>query len=257
MKLHYKKLGQENHQPLIILHGLFGSLDNWISLAKYFAEHFEVYLVDQRNHGKSPHSPNFSYQHMADDLQEFITDYKIENPIILGHSMGGKTAMLFACLHPNLVKKLIIVDIAPKTYPVHHDSIIESLKKLPLNKIKKRSEAEEMLSKYILEKDVRQFLLKNLTRDDNGNYQWKMNLPIIAQNIEIIGYGLPDNAIFNKDTLFIRGLKSKYIVDDDMIILKRHFPNSTLASVEDAGHWVHAEAPQILYDLVLKFSKSG
>lgn len=255
MKLHYKELGEEKQQVLIVLHGLFGSLDNWITLANYFADHFHVYLIDQRNHGKSPHSDDFSYQFMADDLLEFINDHKIENPIILGHSMGGKTAMLFATQHPELLKKLIVVDIAPKTYPVHHDTIIAGLKSLPLSSIQRRNEADELLYKSIPQFDTRQFLLKNLTRSENGGFKWKMNLPVIEKNIEIIGHGLDENSIFEKETLFIRGLKSDYIKDEDISLLSKHFPKSKLESVVNAGHWVHAEAPQILFDLVLSFGK--
>lgn len=255
MKLHYKELGGNQSQPLVILHGLFGSLDNWITLAKYFAEHFHVYLVDQRNHGKSPHSDDFSYELMAEDLYKFLKDHNIINSIILGHSMGGKTAMLFATQHPEMVEKLIVVDIAPKTYPVHHHKIIEGLKALNLSTIERRKDAEEQLAIHIPQDDTRQFLLKNLTRDENGGYKWKMNLLAIEEQIEIIGYGLPEGSTFEKETLFIRGLKSDYIMDEDIPLLSVHFPNSRLESVANAGHWVHAQAPQKLYDLVLSFGK--
>lgn len=255
MNLNYKALGEAGKQPLVILHGLFGSLDNWITLAKYFAEHFHVYLVDQRNHGKSPHTDDFSYQLMADDLREFLMQHAIQNPIILGHSMGGKTAMFFATQHPEMIDKLIVVDIAPKTYPVHHDSIIEGLKSLPLSQLERRGEADDLLAKDIPQFDTRQFLLKNLTRDENGAFVWKMNLPVIERNIEIIGHGLPEDAVFEKETLFIRGLKSDYIKDEDIPLLSKHFPHSRLESVAEAGHWVHAEAPQKLFDLVISFGK--
>ena len=255
MKLNYKELGDSKNQPLVILHGLFGSLDNWITLAKYFAEHFHVYLVDQRNHGKSFHSDEFSYEHMAEDLNDFLIQHSIENPIILGHSMGGKTAMLFATQHPQMLLKLIVVDIAPKTYPVHHHKIIEGLKSLDLDKIERRSEADELLAVHIPQDDTRQFLLKNITRSESGGYKWKMNLLAIEKEIEIIGYGLPENSIFEKETLFIRGLKSDYIQDEDIDLIQEHFPNSVLESVENAGHWVHAQAPEQLYKLVVNFSK--
>jgi len=255
MNLNYKELGNTKKQPLVILHGLFGSLDNWVTLAKYFAEHFHVYLVDQRNHGKSPHDDKFSYEVMASDLYDFLIRHTIESPIILGHSMGGKTAMLFATQYPKMLKKLIVVDIAPKQYAVHHDSIIAALKSLPLSQIKRRGEANEMLVNSIPQNDTRQFLLKNLTRNEEGGFKWKMNLPVIESNIELIGYGLPENALFEKETLFIRGLKSDYIQDQDITLLSKYFPNSYLESVEDAGHWVHAEAPQKLFDLVVSFGK--
>jgi len=255
MRLNYKELGEKNEQPLVILHGLFGSLDNWITLAKYFAEHFHVYLVDQRNHGKSPHSDEFSYDVMANDLHDFLTEHNIKNPTILGHSMGGKTAMLFATEHPEMLEKLIVVDIAPKFYPVHHHKIIEGLKSLQLDKIERRKEADEQLKIHIPQDDTRQFLLKNITRAETGGFKWKMNLIAIEEQIEIIGYGLPNGAHFSKPTLFIRGLKSDYIQDFDIPILSEYFPNSVLESVENAGHWVHAEAPQELFNLVLSFGK--
>lgn len=255
MNLNYKESGEVGKRPLVILHGLFGSLDNWITLAKYFAEHFHVYLVDQRNHGKSPHDDAFSYQVMGDDLRAFLMQHAIQDPIILGHSMGGKTAMLFATQHPEMIYKLIVVDIAPKTYPVHHDGIIEGLKSLPLEQLQRRGEADDLLAKFIPQFDTRQFLLKNLTRDEKGVFVWKMNLPVIERNIEIIGHGLPEDAVFEKETLFIRGLKSDYIKDEDLPLLSKHFPHSRLESVAEAGHWVHAEAPQKLFDLVISFGK--
>lgn len=255
MYLNYKELGESDKQPLVILHGLFGSLDNWITLAKYFAEHFHVYLVDQRNHGKSFHSDEFSYEHMAEDLHNFIVSHSIRNPIILGHSMGGKTAMLFATQHPEMLEKLIVVDIAPKAYPVHHHQIIEGLKALDLAKIERRSEADKLLSASIPQDDTRQFLLKNITRNETGGFKWKMNLLVIEKEIETIGYGLSEDSLFEKETLFIRGLKSDYIQDEDIDLIQEHFPNSRLESVENAGHWVHAQAPQQLFELVINFSK--
>ena len=254
MNLNYKQLGEEANQPLVILHGLFGSLDNWITLAKNFSEHFHVYLVDQRNHGKSFHSDEFSYEHMAEDLHGFLIQHSIQNPIILGHSMGGKTAMLFATQHPEMLEKLIVVDIAPKTYPVHHHQIIEGLKSLNLGNIERRSDADKQLAIHIPQDDTRQFLLKNITRSENGGFKWKMNLLAIEKEIETIGYGLSENTVFEKETLFIRGLKSDYIQDKDIDLIQEHFPNSKLESVENAGHWVHAQAPQELFNLVINFS---
>ena len=254
MKLNYKELGEKGKQPLVILHGLFGSLDNWITLGKAFAEHFHVFLLDQRNHGKSFHSDKFSYEHMAQDLHDFIEEHALLDPIILGHSMGGKTAMLFAVKHPEKLHKLILVDIAPKTYPVHHHQIIEGLKSLDLSKITRRGEADQLLAIHIPQFDTRQFLLKNITRAEEGGFKWKMNLLVIEKEIETIGYGLPENALFEKDTLFIRGLQSDYIKDHDIDLIQKHFPNSALKSVVNAGHWVHAQAPEELFKLVLEFT---
>ena len=159
MKLHYRKYGEG--QPLIILHGLFGSSDNWQTLGKKFAENFEVYLVDQRNHGHSPKSNEFNYQLLSDDLYKLITDLELENITLIGHSMGGKTVMHFAQEHPLFIKKLIVVDIGPKAYPMHHDIILAGLNSLDLSAIKSRGQADKQLSKFIEDIGVKQFLLKN------------------------------------------------------------------------------------------------
>ena len=177
MELNYKKLGEG--QPLIILHGLFGSLDNWLTLAKYWAENYEVWLIDQRNHGKSPHADEHSYELMAQDLKKFMEENHIENPIILGHSMGGKTAMEFAITFPAQVKALIVVDIAPVSYQVHHWDIIEALESIDLSKVESRKDADKILQKKISSFGVRQFLLKNLDRIGQSTYQWKFNLSVL------------------------------------------------------------------------------
>jgi pimeloyl-ACP methyl ester carboxylesterase len=251
MKLNYKKLGEG--KPLIILHGLFGSLDNWLTLAKEFAEFREVYLVDQRNHGNSPHSNEFNYQVMAEDLNEFIKEHGIENPAILGHSMGGKTAMNYAINHTADWDKLIVVDIAPKAYPVHHDHIIEALQSLHPEKLESRSQAEEEIGEYLEDPGQRLFLLKNLKRNSEGGFSWKMNLPVIEANMENIGQGLEERLATEKDVLFIRGENSHYIKDKDYILIAQIFPNAQIETVKGAGHWVHAEKPNELFDLVRHF----
>jgi len=240
MKLSYKEVG--NGKPLIILHGLFGSSDNWISIARKLGESRKVFILDQRNHGDSPHSNEFNYQVMANDLKEFIEDHSIENFDLIGHSLGGKTAMLFATQNPSLVNKLIIVDIAPKLYSVHHDTIIEGLKAIDLTSLKSRNEADATLAEYVPLIGVRQFLLKNLKRTPLG-FGWKINLEVIQNEIEEVGKGLPPAAHFDKPTLFIRGGMSNYILDDDMGIINTHFPKARLATVKSASHWVHAEKP--------------
>lgn len=253
MKLNYKKLGQG--KPLIILHGLFGSLDNWLTHAKTLADHYEVYLVDQRNHGNSPHDDEFNYAVMADDLYEFIKEHKIENPHILGHSMGGKTAMKFALQHADMWDKLIVVDIAPKSYPVHHDQIIEGLEAIPVDALESRGEADNILEEYIDEFGTRQFLLKNLSRKKEGGFEWKINLPVIKKNIELMGEGIEEHLAIEKDVLFIRGEKSNYIKNDDSILIMQLFPNATVETIKGAGHWVHAEKPKELLETVMGFLK--
>jgi len=251
MKLNYKVFGQGD--PLIILHGLFGTLDNWQTIAKKLAEHYTVYIVDQRNHGRSPHHEDFDYETMAEDLQTFLEDQWIYKAHILGHSMGGKTAMTFALNYPDMVDKLIIVDIGTKAYQGGHQQIFEALFSLDLAAINGRKEADEQLSQLIPEFGVRQFLLKNLSRKKAGGYQWKMNLPVIFNNYEHILSSVKGEGKFEASTLFIRGGLSDYIKEEDFEIIKEWFPIAIFKTVVDAGHWVHAEAPDKLLKLVLDF----
>lgn len=239
MKLNFKKLGKG--QPIIVLHGLFGSLDNWMSLAKEWSLNFEVYLVDQRNHGQSPHSNEFNYKVLSKDLAEFIEEESIDNPIVLGHSMGGKTAMEFAVNYPDKLEKLIVVDIAPVKYEVHHYKIIAALESVPLKEIKSRKEADEFLSKNIDEYGIRQFLLKNLYWKEKELLDWRFNLEVLKNEILPISEFDISNKIFEKPTLFVKGAKSNYIVDEYQTIIGKKFPFYKLEIIEGAGHWVHAE----------------
>lgn len=250
MQLNFKKVGEG--EPLVILHGLFGSLDNWMTLAKKLGNHFEVYIVDARNHGQSPHSDEFNYDVMADDLYEFILEHHIIDPIILGHSMGGKTAMQFAMNYPNKLEKLIVADIAPKSYPVHHTAIIEGMKSLDFNLVNSRKRADEQLSMHIEEVSTRQFLLKNLYWVEKEKLAWRFNLITIDKNIEIIGQGLENISVFDKPTLFIQGTKSNYITQKDYKPIDNIFPNSEIISL-DSGHWVHAEKPSEFLQILNSF----
>jgi pimeloyl-ACP methyl ester carboxylesterase len=254
MKLFFRESGQG--QPLIILHGLFGSSDNWFTLAKAFAESFHVYLVDQRNHGQSPHSDNFNYILLAEDLKEFIETNNIQNPVIIGHSMGGKAVMNFAVKYPDLVKEIIVVDIVPKAYPVHHKHILEGLTKMPLTEIKSRNEAEDFLSEYVQDVAERQFLLKNLVRNTEGGFAWKVNVAAINTHIEEIGEGMQYQGEFEKPSLFIKGLKSSYYKQGDEELIKETFPNAEFATI-DSGHWVQAERPTEFLETVLRFIKTN
>jgi esterase len=249
MKLFFRESGQG--QPLIILHGLFGSSDNWFSHAKTFAPFFKVYLVDQRNHGQSPHSDEFNYKALTLDLEQFITEHRIEKPIILGHSMGGKTAMNFAVKNPGKLDKLIVVDIVPKYYPVHHDQILEGLESIDLKTIQSRNEADQALSTYVPEPDVRQFLLKNLSRNENG-FEWKINIAGIDKNIEQIGAGLEYPGSYDGPSLFIKGAKSNYYKPGDEEAIKKIFTQAKIETI-DTGHWVQAENPQEFSRMVLTF----
>ncbi len=248
MELNFKSFGQGD--PIIILHGLFGTLDNWQTIGKKLAEDYLVYLVDLRNHGKSPHHEPMDYPTMAQDLQKFMEANWIYEANVIGHSMGGKVAMQLALQHPDLVKKLIVVDIAPKKYQGGHQEIFDALFALDLTKVENRSDADEFLKPRIPEFSVRQFLLKNLTRNKDGGYRWKMNLPVIYQHYSDILDNISSDQTFEKPTLFIRGGESNYIQADDLDSIEQLFPVAVVDTVQDAGHWVHAQAPDELMNMV-------
>jgi esterase len=252
MNLNFKKYGS-GAETLVILHGLFGSLDNWHTLATKFGKKFTVYTIDQRNHGLSPHSDEFDYNILADDLARFMNEHNIEAVTIIGHSMGGKTAMKFAEKYPQKINRLIVVDISPKPYNPGHDVIFDALKAVDLSKVQKRSDADEQLSEEIKEKPVRQFLLKNLTRNDAGGYRWKMNLESLEKNYDKIAGWEKLKEPFKKPTLFINGEKSKYITKEDEALIKEQFPATIIKTIEGAGHWVHAEKPEDFYNAVIGF----
>lgn len=254
MKLFSRKFGEG--QPMIILHGLFGQSDNWNSLAKQFSEQgIEVHVADLRNHGLSPHSDEWNYQVMSDDVGELITDNNLKNVILLGHSMGGKVAMQFAIQHQELLDKLIVVDIAPKYYALHHQEVLQGLSAVDFEIVKTRREAEQILSNYITDFGTKQFLLKNIYWKEGEKLDWRFNLKVIAQHIENIGKATPTDNICNTPSLFIRGEKSNYIKDQDMILIQDIFPRSMFETIPAAGHWVHAETPKEFFECVMNFIK--
>ncbi|MCK0155990.1 alpha/beta fold hydrolase [Cellulophaga sp. F20128] len=253
--LHSTILGEG--QPLLILHGFLGMSDNWKSLGLKYAEAgLQVHLIDQRNHGKSFHAAAFNYDILANDIKEYIAQNQLENCIVLGHSMGGKTAMQLACSYPDLVSKLLIADIAPKYYPAHHHDIINGLQALDLNTITSRTAASEALSRHIANKGVRQFLLKNLYWIEKGKLAFRFNLEVLADRMEEIGENIGASAIYNKPTLFLRGDKSEYISPQDEDLIKRHFPKATITTISNAGHWLHAENPKEFLEKSLIFIKN-
>lgn len=253
MELNYKSFGQGD--PIIILHGMFGTLDNWQTIGKQLAENHTVYIVDQRNHGRSPHDDLIDYPTMSADLKHFMESHWIFKAHIMGHSMGGKTAMQFALEHPDMVDKLIVVDIAPKEYPGGHEPILEALKDLDLDKIAERSEAEDFLRERLTDYDegVILFLMKNLSRKKGGGFEWKMNFAAIYNHYEDILGALRSDHPFEGETLFIRGEKSRYIQDEDWQNTQALFPNSELQTIAKAGHWVHAEQPDAFLEAVREF----
>ncbi|MDT0648817.1 alpha/beta fold hydrolase [Autumnicola edwardsiae] len=252
MKLHSTTVGKG--KPLLILHGFLGMSDNWKTLGNSFAEEgFEVHLLDQRNHGKSPHSDDFNYNLLAEDIALYCSERKLENIVLLGHSMGGKTAMLTAFLHPELVEKLIVVDIAPKYYAPHHQEILAGLTALDEATITSRGDAEDFLADFVPDKPTRLFLLKNLYWKTKEKLSLKLNLESLKNNIEDLGAALPVQYAYEKSTLFIKGGKSKYIKDEDWEEIKEQFSKAELVTIPGAGHWVHAEKRKEFFNVVLGF----
>jgi pimeloyl-ACP methyl ester carboxylesterase len=251
MKLNFKQFG--DGKTFIVLHGLFGSSDNWQTHGKKLADYFDVYLIDQRNHGESDWSDEFSYDLMADDLHEFIQSHNLKDIILMGHSMGGKTAMRYAQKYPKMIEKLIIVDMGVKEYPISHDGIIEGLKSIDLSVIDSRSAASRQLAKYIDNKSIRQFLLKNLYWKEKGQLAWHINLPVLDEKLFEIVKGLPKEETM-VDTLFIAGGQSDYILHEDHDAIRALFPLADFHTIERAGHWIHAEAPEEFIEEVLGFA---
>ncbi|MFM6936149.1 MAG: alpha/beta fold hydrolase, partial [Aquirufa sp.] len=230
--------------PIIILHGIFGTSDNWLGIAKAFADTNRVFLLDQRNHGQSPWSDEFDYQVMAADLLEFIKDHDLENPIIIGHSMGGKTVMQFGLNYPGIAQKIIVVDIAPKFYPVHHTQILAGLNSVDLLAIQSRNDANEHMKRFEENEGVRQFLLKNLYRNADGQFAWRINLAVITKNIDVVGHELFVKNACETNTYFIKGGNSHYIQPEDERYIAEIFPNFELIEIPNAGHWVQADQPE-------------
>jgi pimeloyl-ACP methyl ester carboxylesterase len=240
MLLRYKSFGEG--KPLLILHGFLGSLDNWQSVAKELAASYQVFILDIRNHGKSFHDPKHDYASMVVDVRYFIDQLGLSEVSLIGHSMGGKIAMSFALKYPLLVSNLIVVDIAPKIYQPGHEDILHALSKVNPKELKSRQEALEIISTYIYDPSVVQFLLKNLDRLGDGSFGWKMNLPVlIDQYKEMLDF--PSKGSFNGPTLFLKGAKSDYILPSDEPIIHQYFPKAKIVSIKNAGHWVHAENP--------------
>lgn len=239
---------------MLIIHGFLGMNDNWKSLGTQFAaQGFQVHALDLRNHGKSFHSNDFSYELMAEDVKQYCEFHQLTNVILLGHSMGGKVAMLLASTYPDLVSKLIIADIGPKHYPPHHQTILEGLNAIDFSEQPSRSDAEEILSTYIKDFGTRQFLLKNLYWETPEQLAFRFNLAVFIDKIEVVGTALPFENTFSKPTLFLRGDKSDYIQDADFETIKHHFPDSKIETIQNAGHWLHAENPKDFYEVVMRF----
>lgn len=252
--LFFRKVGEG--KPLVMLHGVFGSSDNLVSVSRLLAEvGFCVYLLDARNHGQSPRSEVFNYDVMADDLEHFLVEHQIEKPILVGHSMGGKVVMNYAMKYTNF-EKLVVVDIAPKFYPVHHDHIIQGLLAIDMNKITSRKEAELIFEKYVSSFDERQFILKNIYRTQEGGFDWRINVPVLAREIYQIGGELMNPKVVDVPILFMAGGDSSYIQPSDHASILQIFPAASFVTIEGANHWVHAQKPKEFVHSIQTFALS-
>jgi pimeloyl-ACP methyl ester carboxylesterase len=255
MVLYSKIEGQG--KPLLILHGFLGMSDNWKTLGtQYAALGFEVHLIDLRNHGRSFHDAAFSYAVMVQDVLDYCAHYGLQTISVIGHSMGGKLAMLLATQHPNLVRQLIVADIGPKYYPQHHQEILTGLNAIDFSVQPERSHVDAQLQHYIPDFGTRQFLLKNLYWQTPGQLAFRFNLPVLTQEIEQVGTALPESAHYDLPTLFVRGGNSKYILDTDWDNILSHFPKAQLETIPNVGHWLHAENPALFFMITSQFLNS-
>ncbi len=267
MKLFFRKYGEAG-PPLVIVHGLYGSGDNWITVARELSSAFEVYVLDQRNHGRSPHSGTHDYLCLRDDLREFMDTQGIRRAVLVGHSMGGKAAMSFAMAWPERVQSLISVDIAPRAYhelavdsraAANHGKMIDAMLELDLSGIESREEADQALSLQIGSDRVRRFLLKNLQRQRDGQYRWRINLRALRDNLDLImdgldaGKAIADGGITGFPALFIAGANSDYIRAEDHALIRSIFPVADFVTIPNSGHWVHAEQPALLVKTIKYF----
>jgi esterase len=251
MNLHFEAVGEG--PSLIILHGLLGSADNWRSMSRRLGAHYKVFAVDLRNHGRSPHSDIFDYDVMIADLREFMEQQALRRSMLLGHSIGGKVAMQFAIDYPEQVDRLVIVDIAPKPYEPSQRYILQALRSLDLTRYKSFADVDAALAADVSHQSLRQFLLKNLARDEHRRLRWKVHLEAIDRNYDKLGQGLAPERTFDKPTLFIRGGRSNYIEDDDAPLIRQIFPQAEIATLPEAGHWAHVDAPEEFFQTVLNF----
>lgn len=248
--LHYQQVGQG--KPIVILHGLMGSADNWRTLGLRMGEQLSVYMIDQRNHGHSPHTEVWDYPHMAADVVRLIEEQNLGPVTLMGHSMGGKTAMYLAAYYPHLVERLIVVDMASRENKRGHDEILAALNAADIRHTDKRHEVEAQLMQGIPEASTRQFIMKALYREGEG-FAWRFNLKVITEQYDHILQGMDGNPVFDKPTLFVKGELSNYIRVQDWSDILELFPQADLAVIDGAGHWVHAEAPNAFLDAVGAF----
>ena len=246
----------KNGTPLVILHGLLGMSDNWITLGKKFALDRPVHLLDMRNHGHSFHHEQMNYNAMAEDIKVYLDHHSLKKIDLLGHSMGGKVAMLFACKYPENVHKLVVADISPRAYSDHHQNIFKAINSINLAKIVSRKDAEQILDSQIKDFGTKQLILKNLYRKNEHSFRWRFHLNAIEEQISNIVAPIESHRTFSGKTLFVRGTKSDYIQSGDMALINKHFPNSSVVGIKNAAHWLHAEKPIDFYNEVVSFLNS-
>lgn len=251
MLLHFKETGQG--RAVVLLHGLFGSSDNWFYIAQKLAEQFHVFAVDHRNHGLSPHSAEMNYPLMAADVEKLFVARGLASATVVGHSMGGKTAMQFALQFPQRVEKLVVADMAPREYAPTHEKILAALLALDLSSFQSRQQMEDALAADISSLVLRRFLLKNLGRDAGGKFFWKINLRDIADSYPQLRLPISHPQPFSKPALFIRGGKSKYVNAEDEPQIRELFPLAQIETIPEASHWVHADEPEEFLRLLLGF----
>jgi len=264
MKLNYRKIGSGH--PLVILHGLYGSGDNWLSIGKSFSSFCEVIMLDQRNHGKSPHHEVHNYEVLMSDLKEFLDHQGITKAMILGHSMGGKVAMRFAMEFPGMVTRMLVVDISPASYLDDgdnrhlgvHEKIIGAMQKVDLDNSVGLSGVQSQLVDLLQDERLVRFLLKNLRKETGEGYTWRLNLPVLRNSLRALSDGLDierlrEMKISSFPILFIRGEESRYIGEEDRVLIKELFPLSQMVTLKNTGHWLHAEQPDRFARIVKRF----
>jgi pimeloyl-ACP methyl ester carboxylesterase len=251
MNLNYRRCGAG--PPLVIVHGLFGSLVNWQTVGAKLARYWTVFTLDLSNHGDSPHSADFSYDALVEDLKGFMDQYRIGKANLLGHSLGGKIVMAFADRFPGKAEQLIVVDIAPKPYPAGHRHMLKNLIEFDLNRIDSLKEAVAGLATAIPSLAIRQFLVKNLVRGYDGRYRWKVNLDAIYRHYKELSQGPRLRHPYPKPAMFLRGKASEFVIDEDTGQIRRYFPNATIVTMPNAGHWLHIDAPEETVQAVIDF----
>lgn len=251
MSLLHSNIIGDTGRELLILHGFLGMSDNWKTHAKNWSKSgYRVHLIDQRNHGRSFWSDEFSYELMAEDLAKYCRVNQLKNVLLIGHSMGGKTAMYFASKYPSLLKAMVVADIAPKKYMPHHQKILQGLSELNFDQIKSRNEADVFLSRYVPEPGVRMFLLKNLFWKQAGKLGLRMNIEVLKNASVAVGENLKNDVQSSHPCLFIKGELSDYILDSDALKIKHYFPNAEQVTIDGVGHWLHAEKPTVFFEIV-------